>query len=31
MDYKDYYSILGIPRNADEQTIKSAFRQKARA
>lgn len=30
MDYKDYYSILGIPRNADEQTIKSAFRQKAR-
>ena len=30
MDYKDYYSILGIPRDADEQTIKSAFRQKAR-
>jgi DnaJ-class molecular chaperone len=30
MDYKNYYSILGIPRDADEQTIKSAFRQKAR-
>ena len=30
MDYKDYYTILGIPRDADEQTIKSAFRQKAR-
>jgi curved DNA-binding protein len=30
MDYKDYYSILGIPRDADEQTIRSAFRQKAR-
>lgn len=30
MDYKDYYSILGIQRDADEQTIKSAFRQKAR-
>jgi curved DNA-binding protein len=30
MDYKDYYSILGISRDADEQTIKSAFRQKAR-
>ncbi len=30
MDYKDYYTILEIPRDADEQTIKSAFRQKAR-
>lgn len=30
MDYKDYYSILGIPRDADEQTIKSAFRKMAR-
>lgn len=30
MDYKDYYSILDIPRDADEQTIKSAFRRKAR-
>ncbi len=30
MDYKDYYSILGVSRDADEQTIKSAFRQKAR-
>ncbi len=30
MDYKDYYSILGVPRDADEQTIKSAFRRMAR-
>lgn len=30
MDYKDYYTILGIPRDADEQTIKSAFRRMAR-
>lgn len=30
MDYKDYYSILGVPRTADEQTIKSAFRRMAR-
>lgn len=30
MDYKDYYTILDVPRDADEQTIKSAFRQKAR-
>ncbi|MFZ2486504.1 MAG: DnaJ C-terminal domain-containing protein [Anaerolineae bacterium] len=30
MDYKDYYAILGVPRNADEQTIKSAFRRLAR-
>ncbi|HSN73756.1 MAG TPA: J domain-containing protein, partial [Anaerolineae bacterium] len=30
MDYKDYYSILDIPRDADEQTIKSAFRKMAR-
>ena len=30
MDYKDYYAILGVPRDADEQTIKSAFRRMAR-
>ncbi len=30
MDYKDYYSTLDIPRDADEQTIKSAFRKMAR-
>ena len=30
MDYKDYYTILGIERDADEQTIKSAFRRLAR-
>lgn len=30
MDYKDYYSILEIPRDADEQAIKSAFRRMAR-
>ena len=22
MDYKDYYQILGVPRSADEKTIK---------
>lgn len=30
MDYKDYYAILGVPRTADEQTIKSAYRRLAR-
>jgi curved DNA-binding protein len=30
MDYKDYYSILDISRDADEQTIRSAFRRMAR-
>ena len=30
MDYKDYYAILGVSRDADEQTIKSAFRRMAR-
>jgi len=29
-EYKDYYVILDIPRDADEQTIKSAFRKQAR-
>ncbi len=29
-DYKDYYQILGVSRNADEKEIKSAFRKLAR-
>lgn len=28
--FKDYYSVLGVDRNADEKTIKTAFRDKAR-
>lgn len=27
---KDYYDVLGIPRNADKKQIKQAYRQKAR-
>jgi curved DNA-binding protein len=30
MDYKDYYQILGVQRNATEKDIKSAFRKLAR-
>lgn len=30
VEYKDYYSILGVPRDADEKTIRSAFRKLAR-
>ncbi len=30
MEYKDYYKILGVPRNADEKAIKKAFRRLAR-
>lgn len=30
MEYKDYYAILGVPENADQKTIKKAFRQLAR-
>jgi curved DNA-binding protein len=29
MDYKDYYKILGVERNASEATIKQAFRKLA--
>ncbi|MCS7324702.1 MAG: J domain-containing protein [Anaerolineae bacterium] len=30
MEYKDYYKILGVDRNADQETIKKAFRKLAR-
>lgn len=30
MDYKDYYKILGVPKTADAQEIKKAFRKLAR-
>lgn len=30
MDYKDYYQILGVSRNADARTIKQAYRKLAR-
>jgi molecular chaperone DnaJ len=30
LEYKDYYKILGVDRNADEKTIKSAYRKLAR-
>ncbi len=29
MSKRDYYEVLGVPRNADEATIRSAFRKKA--
>jgi len=29
MDYKDYYKVLGVERNADEKEIKKAFRKLA--
>ena len=29
MEYKDYYQILGVERNADEKTIKRAYRRLA--
>ena len=28
---RDYYELLGVARDADEQTIKKAFRRLARA
>ena len=30
MQFKDYYTTLGVPRDADEKAIKSAYRKKAR-
>jgi curved DNA-binding protein len=30
MEYKDYYKILGVPRNATEKDIKAAYRRMAR-
>lgn len=30
MEFKDYYKILGVPRDADQDTIKKAFRKLAR-
>ncbi|BAC91055.1 DnaJ C-terminal domain-containing protein [Gloeobacter violaceus] len=30
MEYRDYYEILGVPKSADEQQIKSTYRKLAR-
>src|SRR5207245_11286809 len=30
MEYKDYYKILGVPKNATEKEIKAAYRKAAR-
>lgn len=30
MEYKDYYKILGVDKNADEKTIKNAYRKLAK-
>jgi len=30
MEYKDYYEVLGVPKDADEKSIKAAYRKLAR-
>ncbi len=30
MEYKDYYKILGVPRDADDKAVKTAYRKLAR-
>lgn len=30
MDFKDYYSILGVPKDADDKTIKKAYQKLAK-
>jgi curved DNA-binding protein len=30
MEYRDYYEVLGVPKDADEKAIKAAFRRLAR-
>ena len=30
VEFRDYYKTLGVDRNADDKTIKSAFRKLAR-
>src|ERR1700704_2462885 len=30
MEYKDYYKTLGVPRDADDKAIKTAYRRLAR-
>ena len=30
MEFKDYYEILGVPQDADQKTIKQAYRKLAR-
>ena len=30
MNYKDYYAILGVPKNSAEKDVKSAYRKLAR-
>jgi len=30
MAKRDFYEVLGVPKNADEDTIKSAYRKLAR-